>query len=468
MKTVRQMVKNALSGLRDLSGAAGLHGDAKHTKAWYDYGYPEQITFDQLYFMQERFGLAKAGVRKPVVECWRTAPQIIEGDGKDVDNRDPTEFERDFEQFAKQVKLWDVSRTADMRQRVGRYGGVIAQVRGNAKETAWGEPLGTIRKAQIVRFIPFYEEQLKPATWDVNPTSYRYGLPITYNFNENFIGNSGEQKQRSMVIHHSRVIIFAEGAEDGTIYGDPCNLAGFNSLITLEKIIGAGGEGMWKNAAQKMVFTDKSEDGFEPTDEDQLKIDEAIKAFAENLEKQLILGGMEAKTLDSSLIDPAPFFEIALNDYAASVDIPSKILIGAQTGRLAADEDGNAYLRSMMSRRENVCGKFVADVIEWLFEHGVFPKTDYTIWWDDLLAPAEADKLALANKMADVNHKMTLHGIVFTPDEIRQVSGYMQPIKEVAPEPDPTDEDMPEGEQEGLGGQGGQGLSTTEPQRSDD
>lgn len=473
MSLVGKLVRNALGGIRGAAQAMGARGDTKHPQAWGDYGYPEWVSFEQLYAMQQRFGLAKAGVRKPVVECWRTDPQIIQGDGRDVDNRDPTPFEIEFDSFARNFKLWERCRAGDMRQRVGQYGGLLVQIRGNADQIAWEKPLGMVRQTQIVKFIPFYEGQMIPATWDTDSNSIRYGLPTTYNFQENFIGNAGQQRQRNMEVHYSRVIIFAEGADDDSIFGEPCNESGFNSLLTLEKLIGAGGEGFWKNAAQKLVFIDNTDDTIAPDAEEQDKIDEAIKAFAENLEKQLQIGGMDVKPLNTTLIDVMPFFEVALNDYAASVDIPSKILIGAQTGRLAADEDGNAYLRGMMSRRQNVCTKFINDVIEWLFEHGVFNRTEYMVWWDDLLAPAESDKLALANKMADVNHKMTLHGLVFTPDEVRQVAGYVQKIAEVAPEPDPLDEGMGEGdeeqdlEQEGLGGQGGQGLSTTEPQRGE-
>lgn len=462
MHGLRQLLANSLYSLRGAINNFSPAADTKHPKAWQDYGYPEDLSFDQLYLMQERFGLARAGVNKPVTECWRTAPTVYAGDGKDVDNREPTDFEIAFEKFAKKKKLWKSCKTGDHHQRIGQYGGLIVQVRGAPDQVAWEKPLGNVRESQIVRFIPFYEGQMRVAEVDSEPTSERYGMPVSYNFKESFVGNSDEQHNRSFAIHHSRVIIFSENAEEGSIYSDPCNKAGYNSLLTLEKIIGAGGEGFWKNAAQKIIFTDKGdEDSVEPNEEEQEKIDSAIKQFAENMEKQLFLGNMDAKTLDAALADPMEFFEIALNDYSASIDIPAKILIGAQTGRLAADEDGNAYLRGMMSRRETVCTEFVSNVIEWLFDHGVFARTEYTVWWDDLLAPAQADKFALGNKLADINHKMTLHGMVFTPNELREVCGYAR--MDDLPEPPDADDETA---QEGLGGEGGQGLATTEPKEA--
>ena len=352
-------------------------------------------------------------------------------------------------------KLWRQIRIADEYQRIGHYGAFVVQVRGRMSEQIrYDSPLENITADNIVRFIPVNEGQLEPASWDSDRYSERYGQPETYIFREQQNNDDIERKGAvsDVTIHHTRVIVFAEGAEGvDSIYGVPANEAGFNDLITLEKIIGSSGEAMWKSAAMKTVYTNDLRDAAQPSNEELEAMDDAIKDFAEHLDKHLMVSNMKPNTLSANVMDPEQPFNVALNSYSASIGIASKIIIGTQTGRLAADEDGKFTLSGQQSRRENWCTIMVENVVDWLIEHSVVPKMRYYVEWDDLLAPSDSDKLTLAEKMAKVNKESvaTSSEAIFTDDEIRQIAGW-EPKEELGIEESAIAEGDLEGNAEGF------------------
>jgi hypothetical protein len=446
-EAVALRLNSGLSDRRIPFNDAGFFGsrDTKHQRAWEDYGYKPALEFEDHFQMQRRFGIAKAGITIPVEQCWKTTPKINEGmQGEAEERGGETQWEKAIAQLFHDKKLWRQLRTSDEYQRVGHYGGLVIQVRGTRDQADWEKPLGNIRPEQIVRFIPVYEDQIKPVDWNQDRLSERYGQPNSYTFRESILTDDQEQDQRNQDInvHWTRIIIFAEGAEGvNSIYGKPANEAGFNDLVTLEKIIGATGEAMWKSAAMKTVYSNTNKDAPPPQGEELDDMDEAIQDFVEGLDQYLMTGNLDPKVLTAQVMDPEQPFNIALNSYAASIGVASKIIIGAQTGRLAADEDGRFTLANMQSRRENWCTIMVENVVEWLMSHNAIKFARFCVEWDDLLAPSDKDKLELAEKMAKVNkEQFAVTGVpVFDDDEIRMISGY-----EKAQEDDAEDVDVDE------------------------
>ncbi len=421
-----QIQINALSDriVTSLREAYGTR-DTKHEQAWHDYGYKESLEFNDYYQMSERFGVASAGITIPVDQCWKTKPEIREGQPEDFDGRkDKTDWESNINRIFSSKKMWRKIKMVDEYQRVGDYGAFAVQVRGSSAQADWKQPLNRISDANIVKFIPLYQEQLQPTRWEQDPKSERYGQPTMYQLQESQLFDDHEQDQRTRAIdvHWSRVIIFAEGADDDSIYGRPALKRGFNDLVTMEKIIGAGGEGFWKSAAMKTVYTNTNKDA-PPLSADEVdSMDEAISKFVEGLDKHLMTGGLDPKVLSVAMSDPENPFNISLQSFSASVGVAAKLLIGSQEGRLAADEDGRFTLSNMQSRRESWCTQMMESIVDWLMTHGVIEEREYTIEWDDLLAPSDDDKLSLAQKMSQINKDQMRE--IFTDEELRKIAGY--------------------------------------------
>ena len=80
--------------------------------------------------------------------------------------------------------------------------------------------MDSIALDDIESFTPAWESQLIVGTLDSNPKSPRYGLPVTYTYNQRGdVKTNQRDGGESVTVHHSRVIIMNEGAAGNTIYG---------------------------------------------------------------------------------------------------------------------------------------------------------------------------------------------------------------------------------------------------------
>ena len=404
----RDRVSQIISG-------SNFTGDTLHDIAR-DFGYPDDLDFDNYWNMYRRFGIARNVVELIPDTGWMTSPEVI-GDNQ---------FNRDFETLVKDNSFWVRMKGLDTRQRVGRYAGVFMRVKDGKQPD---QPIeGALNGlSALVEIMPLYESQLEVITTETDPASEDFGQPTMYQFTGGVTGTRNEEALSTFNIHPSRIVIAAEDADNGFIYGISSLESVFNSLMDLRKIIGAGGEGFYKNAAQSIVFDLK--DSASATQNKALLEDfnENVDEFLRNRPRRsLWTPGMEANTLQSTLTNPKEFFMSALNDVAAGSKIPATILIGQQTGRLASNEDSRHFLSSVQSRRFNFMTDMLRDVIDWLIEFGILPSSQYEIEWSDLLARSDEERLGNADKMADINQKQFLSGgsPAFSSEEIRETVGF--------------------------------------------
>src|SRR5690606_15206288 len=111
-----------------------------------------------------------------------------------------------------------------------------------------------LKDKSIVKLIPAWESQIKPGNFDTDTLSETYGQPISYNFNEQPVGDDGTYGPvRGVTVHPERIIILCEGSEDeNMLSGVPFLRAGYNKLLDLEKVSGGSAEGFLKNASRQL------------------------------------------------------------------------------------------------------------------------------------------------------------------------------------------------------------------------
>lgn len=423
--SVRSRMARLLSGSNDFA-------DTLHN-IYLDFGYPLQLEFKHFWNMYRRFGIAKNGVELPVDTGWMSPPTVEANEA----------FLKEFEKLNDRINVWVRLKGLDTRQRVGRYAGMFMRVRDNKTPDQPIEGMLSGESA-LMDMVPLYESQLEVIESDDDPTSETFGQPVLLQYRQSVEGDRNEETNNTISIHASRIVFAAEGADDGWIYGIPALESVFNSLMDLRKIIGGGGEGFYKNAAQNIVFDLK--DGASAMQfKDKLDdFNDQYDEFSRNrFRRAMWTPGMEAKTLDSTMVQPKEFFNNALNDTAAGLQIPATILIGQQTGRLASSEDSRQFLSVIQSRRLNFQTEMTRDVIDWLILFGIVPSAEYVIEWDDLLARSDMEKLESGKSMATINKEQFASGgsVPFTGEEIREASGF-----EPEELPDPGTEEIDEGE----------------------
>lgn len=423
--TMRNRLQAAISG-------AYHDADTLHN-IWIDFGYPAQLEFAHFWNMYRRFGIARNCIEIYPRYGWMEYPEIIDND------RLASEITKLDDRF----KFWHRLKGLDTRQRVGRYAGMFMRVRDGKPPS---EPLeGKLAGLNsLVEMIPLYESQLEVLTIDDRPTSDDYGQPTMYQYKEGVAGSRNDKSKQTFNIHPSRIIVAAEGADNGSIYGIPSLESVYNSLMDLQKICGAGGEGFYKNAAQSIVLN--LQDASSATQNAALLADfsEQFDDFVKNRTNRAFwTPGMESKALESHLIEPKGFFENSLNDVASGVNVPATILIGKQTGRLASNEDSRDLLANVNSRRVNFQSEMIRDAIDWMMLYGILPVGSYDIEWPDALALSDDEKLANSKTMAEVNTAMFNAGqpVVFTSDEIREAAGHEAEPDEIPDETLDAEED---------------------------
>jgi len=408
-RDIRRAMSMLMSGTYD--SADTLHN------IYLDFGYPLELKFYHFWNMYRRFGIARNVVDLPVDTCWTKQPIVIGSD----------QFNREFERFAKRTKLWVRAKGLDRRQRLGRYAGMFMRVRDGKMPSEKLEEGSLNGESMIMGMMPLYESQLEVIESDTDPMSENYGNPTILQYRQGAVGSRNEEAQNSINIHASRIVFNSEYADDGWIYGIPVLEPVYNSLMDLRKIIGSGGEGFYKNAAQATVF-DLKDTGNAAMYEEKLKrFNDEYDDFIKNRSRRgLWTPGMEAKTLQSDLASPKEHFEAALADVAAGGKIAATILIGKQTGRLASTEDSRQFLSVCQSRNENHTVDLIMSILDWCMLYGALPTADYTVEFDDLLARSDEEKLESGKSMSQINKDQFMSGgeVPFSGEDIREVSGF--------------------------------------------
>lgn len=420
---MRQRMAAAVSGGYDFA-------DTLHN-IYLDYGYPLNLTFFNFWSMYRRFGVARRVVELYPDQTWLDDPIVAGGE----------RFDAELEKLNDVLSLWRRLKGLDTRQRVGRYAGLFMRVRDNKSPE---EPIeGRLSGIDtLVDMVPLYESQLEVSTTQDDPMKDDFGMPTMYQFTSGTAGNRNEKAGASFQIHPSRVIIASEDSDNSGIYGIPVLESIYNSLMDLRKVLGGGGEGFYKNAAQNIVFDLKDAASAKQNSALLDKFNEQYDEFSQNRSRRAMwTPGMEAKTLDSALVQPKDFADNSLMDIAAGAGIPVSLLTGNQTGRLAGDQDTKGFLSQVQARRTDFGTDVVKAALNWLIKHGILPAAEYTVEWPDAMAPSVREKLENATAMATTNKTQFESGgdVPFTGEEIREMAGYDP--EEVPGPPDETLDD---------------------------
>lgn len=416
--------------------------DHKRPQAWCEYGFPEEIVYDDFYKLYRRGGVAHGAVEKLVGNCWKTNPWVIEGDEQDNSKKE-TPWERKMKPLFKGGRFWRRFAEADRRRLVGRYAGLLLRLRDSK---AWDQPVDR-RAKSLVEIIPAWAGSLKPVkfgTDESNPDTF--GKPTMWEYTERRAAEVGQGPQQfTRRVHPDRVFILGDWSADAIGFLEPA----FNAFVSLEKVEGGSGESFLKNAARQLgVNFDKDLNlrdiataygvDFEAFQE---KFNDAARDLNRGNDTLMITQGADVKPLVTAVSDPTPTYNVNLQTAAAAVDIPSKILVGMQTGERASSEDQKYFNARCQARRADLAFE-IGDLMDHLIRVGVVDAVpEYTVMWDDLTEAAQADKLASAKTMSEINTAALGTGQqVFDANEIREAAGY-DPLEDIEPLPDQEDED---------------------------
>ncbi|END3403479.1 DUF1073 domain-containing protein [Klebsiella pneumoniae] len=417
-------VNHALNDARMARARMGLMAptmglDNKRHSAWCEYGFPEQVTYENLYALYRRGGIAHGAVEKLVGKCWQTNPELIEGDDAD-ESKDETPWEKSAKKvFTK--RLWRAFAEADRRRLVGRYAGILLHINDSRK---WDQPV--VRGKSLKKVTIAWAGSLTVSQWVTDENSADYGQPKQWKYVES-LPNGGTNQR---FVHPDRVFILGDYSNDAIGFLEP----GYNACVSLEKVEGGSGESFLKNAARQLNVNFEKEIDFNnlaslygvSIDELQDKFNEVAGEMNRGNDVLMTTQGATVAPLVTAVADPSATYNVNLQTFAASVDIPVKVLVGMQTGERASTEDQKYFNARCQSRRGDLSFE-IEDFSDKLIELKIIDAvSEKTVIWDDLNEQAGTEKLANAKTMAEINQTSQGSGEnpAFSREEIRTAAGY--------------------------------------------
>lgn len=363
----------------DIFGASYAPNDVGFKpQTWAMYGYPNEPVFDHYYALYERDGAARAVIQMPVKECWSGYPKIC----IDPANKNDA-FEAEVLKLDKRISLFRSMRGVDEIQRIGQYAALMIVIKD-------GRPLNMpIGRGEVVQLKPLNEAQIKPTSWDSDNTSINYGQPTMYQVDENAIGDRDPHAGRSTEVHPSRLIFWAEGSNDGTIWGESALKPVLNSILCLDKIEGAGGTGFFRNSRGAQTVNFEGADlgklqqllGADKPSDIMPKLNDMVDGLNKYGDAVVALMNAKMQTISITLPNPEQFAKLCWDKIAAGIGYPETIIRGSQTGERASNNDQSQAQKETNSRRMWFLDSAISRTIDRLIELGALSKSDYTIYW---------------------------------------------------------------------------------------
>ncbi|MDI2670657.1 anti-CBASS protein Acb1 family protein [Klebsiella aerogenes] len=393
--------------------------DNKRSSAWCEYGFPEQVTYENLYALYRRGGIAHGAVEKLVGKCWQTNPELIEGDDAD-ESKDETPWEKSAKKvFTK--RLWRAFAEADRRRLVGRYAGILLHINDSR---AWDQPV--VRGKSLKKVTIAWAGSLTVSQWVTDENSADYGQPKQWKYAES-LPNGGTNQR---FVHPDRVFILGDYSNDAIGFLEPP----YNAFVSLEKVEGGSGESFLKNAARQQNINFDKEINFSElasmygvtVDELQERYNDAARELNRGNDTLLITQGASVTSLVSPVSDPSPTYDVNLQTAAAGVDIPTRILVGNQQAERSSTED-QKYMNARCQSRRGDLSFEIEDFSDKLIELKIIDAvSEKTVIWDDLNEQTGTEKLANAKTMAEINQTFQGSGEnpAFSREEIRTAAGY--------------------------------------------
>lgn len=426
--------------------------NTKRKRLYQEFGYPVELCFDDFYRAYRRNAIAGAAVMRVVDGCWEDYPEIYEGDIT-KDATEQTAWDKQINKLLK--RCWKQIKGADKRNLVGRYSGLLIQIKDSK---SWSEPVdkamvGRLKEKAFVRLIPVWEAQLDPVSYNEDQNSENYGDVSMYSFTEIPVQQQrSNQPGRVINVHPDRVIILAEGSDDGRLdSGESLLEEGFNKLMDLEKVSGGAAEGFLKNASRQLNFNFSAKTNFAQlaralgVSESELSnaMDDQVKRLNDSTDSAVMMQEGDTSVLSVAVADPEPTWRTALNEFCATVPIPVKVLVGMQTGERASTEDAKDWAKTRMSRRNGFLTDLITDIVSRFWTLGFISPAkgeEISVGWSDLLAPSQAEKISNMDKLADVAVKSTnaFGRSAITENEIR-AAAELQSLPELDDEVPPDD-----------------------------
>ncbi len=197
-------------------------------------------------------------------------------------------------------------------------------------------------KRQVTFLKVFPEYQAQVTRWETNRASPRFNMPVSYLITFNVYTsttNYSAMPTQSVNVHWTRIVhVPGENRQSDDYVSQPLMQPVFNTLMNLDKLFGASGEGYWKTCFTGLSLSTHPELGGN-VKVDRADLKDQLENYENSLTRVLYLMGMEATTIAPTVVDPTPFIERNVEALCIKRGIPKRIFMGSERGELSSTQD---------------------------------------------------------------------------------------------------------------------------------
>lgn len=381
-------------------------------------GYPEtsSLSFENYYNIWEREPLAKRFNDIYPLECFGVNSCIYEDD----DEEKLTPFEQAWIDVSKQVaiadrfgqesyfdghegnKLMEYLKLADIRRGIGHFGGVLLGLKDGKKLEEPAEK----RDGQELSYVrALHEGDLQIAAIDLDPNSVRIGKPVMYNLKiTQPVGtNTMVTAGIDVKVHWTRIVHTVDNPGTNEAFGGPRLLTPYNRLYSLWMLYGGSAEMYWRGAFFGLQVKMQPQNVGKvkaPSSTELTALKKSLENWSNGLDRNLLLGNLEAETMAPSTVDPIPFIDPQIEALCIELGCPKRIFMGSERGELSSNQDSRDWYAKCRDRcNKNITPTIIVPFVDTLINLGVLPApVSFDVHWPDKSSTTDLEKAQILSQ----------------------------------------------------------------------
>lgn len=415
-----------------LSNLAGQHfgGDRDLYEVM---GYPRVLDFDHFLSAYDRQDIAGRIIDAYPDATWREPPEVVGSEA----------FVQEFSRLMDSLNFWRVFHRADRLMNLGHYGVIFLGLDGGE------DPALPARQKDynLLYAQPHSERTAEIIKWDSDPQSSRFGKPEMYRITSGVNWTGAGAGQRTLTVHHSRVIHLTERALEDEAIGTPRLKRIFNRLMDMDKLLGGSAEMYWQNVAMILQFN--ADAGTQWAEGEKEQLEEQLEEMQNRLRRSIRTRGIAASNLAPGLqgADPGSHLEKQIDIMAGATGIPKRILLGNEAGELASSQDETNWQGRIAERREQVATpSFIDQLVAKGRALGFLPEGYEKVVWPESDSLGEKGRAEVAAQVttALMNYMNAIGGEeVLSRKEFRNILGLEEEIEAVRDPVEDVDDNLP-------------------------
>ena len=341
------------------------------------FGYSMLLKHEDFVLKYTRQDIASRVIDAPVDATWTEPPEVEGGEA----------FNKAWGELVKTQHIFAYLRKTDIFAGLGQYAIMIV---GFDDGRALDTPVNKGRSNKVIYFQPYLEGSVSITEYDENTSSPRFGQPIMYEVEPGTLKLTSSIAtthtvlvRKKFKVHYSRVLHLADRTLENNTFGTSRLEPVFNVLDDILKVAGGSAETYWL-AGNRGLQVDVDKD-MDLAPDDASDLEDEIEEYQHQLRRVIRTRGVTIKNLGSDVADPRGAFNVSMALLASATKIPQRILMGAEAGQLASQQDRANWAISVAERIANYAQPFVLiPFIQLLTNANALPQViNLTIKWPE-------------------------------------------------------------------------------------